>query len=350
MSNMFNMSTPVCNHLFVDREKELGQTLDWITLAPGNLIITGDRGIGKTSLAWKAILDAQDHIKSTLIVSETVYPFFRDGFDTFLSELGKQITVMIWQRVTGKSFSEIFSEALDFDEKKIEAKDTRALRRIYNLLSASQLTAKTSKMSQIGGNLVIKAETQEGLEKGMSRTAITNFEFLAIVDELKEIASRHGYTRIVVIADEFNYLHPSQQGDFVRTFFQILNAHSIVFGLIGVDIDPWSIPGFNQCVHTFIPLGPFDSVQHVHNLVTAGLRACDDPKLTEFLSSDAICTEIFEDSKGKPRLIQKFCSLFLSEIELSKEAKHFELAFTKAKRLMLEDLFREQEMLRRMRG
>lgn len=346
----FNMSSPVCDELFVDRDKELRQTMNWIASATGNLIISGERGIGKTSLAWKAVAETQDKAPNTLVIRETVYPFHGEGFDSFLSELAKQITATIWRRVTGNSFSELFSAALDSEERKIEPKGVRALRRIYNLLSASQFMATTSKMSKIGGKLLIDASSQEELEKGISRTSITSFEFMAIVDELKEVASRHGYSRIVVIADEFNYLRQSEQSEFIQRYFQILNARSIVFGLIGIDIDPWSMPGLRQCVETYIPLGPFDSVEHVHSLITAGLRGFDDRQIVDFLNSTEICAQIFGECKGNPRLIQAFCFSFLEDLELSRNPKNLRDVFERTRRMIIEQHFREQELLKQMRG
>jgi len=342
----FNMFSPVYDDLFVDREKELRQTLDWITSGTGNLIISGERGIGKTSLAWKAIADTKSHTAGTLVIRESVYQFHGEGFDTFLSELGKQITVTVWQTITGKTFSELFSEALDFEENKIESRDIKALRRIYSILSASQLTSKATKSSRIGAKLVVDAGTQEALEKGMARTAITSFEFLAIVDELKELAARRGYARIVVIADEFNYLLPSEQGDFIRIYFEVLNARRVIFGLIGMDLDPWTLPGINQCVETYIPLGPFDSVDHVHALVVAGLDGTADERLAEFLNSGDICAEMFAETKGNPRLIQRFCSEFMLQLEMNTGNRDFRAAFAKAKRRILEGRLREEEMMR----
>ncbi|MEW6619582.1 MAG: hypothetical protein AB1422_09680 [bacterium] len=346
----FNMSSPVYDDLFVDREKELRQTIDWLMSGTGNLIITGERGIGKTSLAWKTIADTEEKTKDTLIIRETVYQFHGEGFGTFLSELGKQITVSIWQLISGKSFSELFSGSLDFEKKKIESKNIKALRRIYNILSASQLSSKATEMGKIGGKLFIEAGLQEGLEKGMTRMAITNFEFLAIIDELKEIASRHGYSRIVVIADEFNYLHFSEQSDFVRTYFQILNSRNILFGLIGFNIDPWSVPGLSQCVETYIPLGPFESSDHVRQLVSVGLPQAENADIRNFLISEDVSQQIFTESKGNPRLIQAFCFNFMRELEVIEGSRDFSKAFELAKREIVEQVLRQEEMMKRFKG
>lgn len=343
------MSSPVYDDLFVDREKELHQTIEWLMTGTGNLIISGERGIGKTSLAWKTITDAKEKTKDTLVIRETIYQFHDKGFDTFLSEIGKQITVSIWQLISGKSFSQLFSESLNFEEKKIESKDVKALRRIYNILTASQLSSKATEMGKIGGKLFVEAGLQEELEKGMTRMAITNFEFLAIIDELKEIASRHGYSRIVVIADEFNYLLSSEQSDFIRTYFQILNSRKILFGLIGIDIDPWSVPGFSQCVETYIPLGPFESSDHVRQIVSVGLPQAEYADIRNFLTSEDVCQQIFTESRGNPRLIQAFCWNFMMELELIGESRDFSKAFEFSKRIIVEQVLRE-EMMKRFKG
>ena len=346
----FNMCGPVDGELFVNRDKELCQTVDWIVSGTGNLIISGERGIGKTSLAWKAIADTIDKRSGTLLMRETVCQFRGEGFETFLSELGKRITVTIWQSITGRSFSELLSDSLDFGENKIEPRDVTALRRIYSILSASQLTSKATKSSRIGGKLVIEAGTQEGLETGMVRTAITSFEFLAIVDELKELASRHGFPRIVVLADEFNYLLPSEQGDFVRSYFEVLNARSIVFGLIGIDLDPWVLPGLSQCVETYIPLGPFDSAEHVQALVRAGLRAETQGTVVDFLGSENICDEIFSETQGNPRLIQMFCCRFVEQLPEDSAMSDLQRLFEETRRQLAEQREREEEMMQRMKG
>lgn len=346
----FNSSSPVYDDLFVDREKELRQTVEWLMSGIGNLVISGERGIGKTSLAWKTISETKEKIKNTLVIRETVYQFHHEGFNAFLSELGKQITVSVWQLISGKSFSELFSASLDFEKKKIESKDVKALRRIYNILTASQLSSKATEMGKIGGKLFVEAGLQEGLEKGMIRMAITSFEFLAIIDELKEIASKHGYSRIVVIADEFNYLRSSEQSDFIRTYFQILNSRKILFGLIGIDIDPWSVPGLNQCVETYIPLGPFESSDHVRRLVSVGVPQAEQTNIRNFLTSEDICQQIFSESKGNPRLIQEFCWNFMIELEVIGESRDFSKVFEFAKRKIVEQVLREEAMMKRLKG
>ena len=346
----FNSSSPVYDDLFVDREKELRQTVEWLMSGIGNLVISGERGIGKTSLAWKTISETKEKIKNTLVIRETVYQFHHEGFNAFLSELGKQITVSVWQLISGKSFSELFSASLDFEKKKIESKDVKALRRIYNILTASQLSSNATEMGKIGGKLFVEAGLQEGLEKGMIRMAITSFEFLAIIDELKEIASKHGYSRIVVIADEFNYLRSSEQSDFIRTYFQILNSRKILFGLIGIDIDPWSVPGLNQCVETYIPLGPFESSDHVRRLVSVGVPQAEQTNIRNFLTSEDICQQIFSESKGNPRLIQEFCWNFMIELEVIGESRDFSKVFEFAKRKIVEQVLREEAMMKRLKG
>lgn len=344
------MARPVYDHLFVDRETELRQAIDWLVSGTGNLLISGERGIGKTSLAWKTIAETKERTKNTLVIRETVYPFRSEGFDTFLSELGKQIAVSMWHLISGKSFSELFSESLNFEKKNIESKDIKALRRIYNILSASQLSSKVAEMSKFSGRLIVEAGLQEALEKGMTRTAITSFEFLAIIDELKTIALKYGYSRIVVMADEFNYLLTSEQSDFVRTFFQILNSREMLFGLIGINIDPWSVPGLNQCIETYIPLGPFKSSDHVRQLVSAGLPGTEDADIRNFLHTEEISQQIFSESKGNPRFIQSFLCEFMHLLGTVDGSYDFPYTFELARRKLLETVLREEEMMRRIKG
>ena len=306
--NPFTPAAPVHDGLFVDREAELDTVISWLHGGHGSLVITGERGIGKSSLALKATDLAKGNLSDTHLIFTSVYKFHARSFDLLLSELALEICISIWQEILGGKFSDLFEDSFPTPGKTIEAKDAAIVKRIYNILKAASVSAKACYFKSLGGKFFVEGKLQETDEQQVSRKALTVYEFLALIDELKTVCSSYGRSRIVVVADEFNYLHESEQQKFLQDFFEILNSRKVLFVLIGVNLDSNVVPGFRQCVETTIQMGPFPSYEYTKELIVTGISSCPD---LEFFRTESFRDEDFklihEVAQGNPRIVQEFC-------------------------------------------
>lgn len=115
------------------------------------------------------------------------------------------------------------------------------------------------------------------------------------------------------VADECNYLTEAEQEGFLQDFFEVLNSRRVLIALIGVNLDPRAVPGFDQCVEKTIQLGPFASPEFTRKLIEEGVASRDDLGFFNTQSlTEARVARIHEASRGNPRIIQALCyRLFL---------------------------------------
>ena len=224
--------------------------LSWFSAGHGAFVLTGERGIGKTSLALKASRLAENATADTHILNTSVYKFHARSFDVLLPELALELCVSIWQKLYGGRFSELYEDSLPSAGKAIEKKHISDIKRIYNILKAASMSAKASYLRSIGGKALLEAKAEENDEVSASRKDLTIYEFLSLIDEMKVLCKAQGKRRIAVVADECNYLSTQEQQGFLQDFFEVLNSRRILFALIGVILISTPSPGWTNASST----------------------------------------------------------------------------------------------------
>lgn len=197
-NNPFTPASPTHNSLFVNRQDELSSMVSWFRSGHGALVVTGERGIGKSSLALKATDLAQIDAKQTHILYTSVYKFHARSFDVLLPELALEICISIWQELFGGTFSERYEGSLPSAGKTIESRHISSIKRIYNILKAASTSAKASYFKSFGGKAVIEGRIEEKDDRNVERKDLTVNEFLSLIDELKALCKVHGKNRIII--------------------------------------------------------------------------------------------------------------------------------------------------------
>lgn len=333
--NPFNPGTPVAPALFVNREVELRQLEHWRQSGTAHILVVGERGIGKTSLVRNAFQQGKADAANTLTLFRTMYPFYGRGFDAFFSDLLLEICNSIWQQLLGKQYSELLEEPSPLSRGG--SSEEALVRKIHRIATARTLTTRRSSDRHAGAKAVLEAGVSVTSESGQTRDSLRPFEFLELIGELQGLLNQHDRSRILVVADEFNYLPVGQNEEFFHILFETLRSKSIQFALVGFMVEPQGLPGLANFIESIVRLGPFD-IQATQQLfrVAHDRFAANGGKPSITFGQDTI-EVIHALTKGHPLWIQRTAGdCYRLAVERGQESVSAQLAATVHSRLELE--------------
>ena len=232
-----NLTDEEIRNIRVDRKEEVSDIIHLITNASENVLISGDRGQGKTFLTRLFQIDIEENFRDifTIRLDLTALHFMPDdSFPTrslpqlILDQLCKEV----WVKVLKKDYSDLLRknddpESLDFFKGKKEKKVVE----IHNILKREEKKIIQEYHSSLKANLGLGAETGSKMNQGWRNRGLQNFEYLELLKEIKSIVLKN-YNRIVIICDEANKLTDLEQEQILSNYLDFLGTNSFNFLLV----------------------------------------------------------------------------------------------------------------------
>jgi AAA+ ATPase superfamily predicted ATPase len=305
----FHVREIVPPELLVDRTEELQAIKDEMIRRKGNVLLVGKRGMGKTSLVHKAMHEMERERIMCVYIDLTI--FFGREVDTFLEEVLLRICYEVGEKIFGKSTSALL---LDLGQERSALKGKYAhFMSIFELARAKPLSQQFGRTANVGVTLPgIGAGITGTEERVVALTPLKSFEFINLVEELREICRGAKYERIIVFADEANRLAIQTSSDILQSYLDVFSSKQIQFLFVTNPEVLLHSPGVARAFARTIHLGPFRSIADVKTLLERYYSIeSQQPEIFTPFSEEAIA-KIWELSKGNPFLVQLLCDSALN--------------------------------------
>lgn len=296
---------PVDPAFFVERDEHLRVVMGYLLNEGMNVNISGIPGIGKTSFLLKLKKEIESSYPDNLVIHVNLLSFVeRENVDLARFFL-LTIADALWHEVFNSPYSELL-EILGRPDpvSSTFSKDKRTFLRIYRLLRSSRISSQIEQASEVGGNLVISGKRGE---KSASQYVISDlypFEFSRLLDELLPLLEKAGRSRIIILADESNYLNDQDAVGILRRNFDILLDRRIRYVFVTFEPAKNNYYESDKILHVGIRLEPFDDRIILEQLVDMYCSSFEDNSIK--FTTKAL-DEIWKQSEGHPRVIQSIC-------------------------------------------
>ncbi len=290
----------------VNRENDLNNCIETITDRFENLILFGERGIGKSFLIRLIELKLASEFPNFLSIylnmtglfskEEDKTKFDRININDFPRLILLEMCRTIWVDKFNKEYSELRSGLIE-DTSIFSKTSHKKIKSIYNFLMTSNREFHKSQVNEVGFSLAVKGGKKEEISHSWKENPIDSFEFFEYIKEFKkEILLKLGVNRILVICDESNHLSMSSQIELISKYGNLFSNHDIQMIFLS-DKDKFEngntkilADGFENIYH----LEGFKEVKHLKELASKYLAE-------EFEISDEALEILFHIFKGNPR-------------------------------------------------
>lgn len=306
----FQYCSIVDPRFFVDRNEEL--SIAWKALFRDrlNLLITGPRGIGKSSFLRKIMQEVSEQPNLKVLPVWLDMQAFHEGpFVNFLNELIERICTTIGTKVLKMNYSELLEDINKHpDLKQLTDKRKHSLFRIYRLVRSKRYDSVRKSLREVGASMIVSGKATESTEVSVQLHDITGYEFLMFIDELKQILIEKGYNTILALCDEANRLSEAINIDILQRYFEIFASKNIQFIFVAAPFAGSKIPEISNAFGCQIKLGKFLNSDCVEELVRCVLDDFDRHG-GKSIPFEKICYEkIYDVCEGHPRWMQCLCS------------------------------------------
>lgn len=297
------MSVPPA--LFVNRTKELEVIRNTVFRDCANVLVTGPRAIGKSSLLMKFL----DELKSN--PSAGIYPvwldmqcFFDGDLNDFLNEILERVCCRIWTGIFGRKYSDLYNQASKYGEDDLLKSETeKKLVQVYRIANSRHAQARKKHATEAGATLVASAKKSEETQRSHELQRVRGYQFLHLLEELKDLLSVKGYHSILMLCDEANRLSENINNDILLRYFEIFASRKVLFAFVSVPIVSDLYPAFGAHVQ----LGAFPSVSCVTELISLVFQDFESRGGKPIPFDDICHKRIFDICEGHPRWIQTLC-------------------------------------------
>ncbi|HRH50225.1 MAG TPA: hypothetical protein PLP23_15820 [Panacibacter sp.] len=323
----FNYQSPVKPPIFISRDLELDFLRKNILYNNESVILSGLNAVGKSStiLTFLSELTQNENSNRVKIFSVRIVmtQFYRSLQTDFLSIMTHEMVANIWTKVLRKDYSLLLEETfLNPGEESNISKHINKLKRIYKIVSSESLSSKGETFNEIGGKAIISGKISNTKEYSMTRKPLQTFEFMLLLDELMEILSDFGYTKILFFCDDLNHLPPNINYDLFSTYLDVFSSKQILFAFTANDIknnyDSSDVVDMNILINSFgknISIGPFSSKEEVNKLICNSLSQSE---VSEIEFDDDCQSQIFDITEGYPYFIARLCDNLFFEAYTNK--------------------------------
>lgn len=301
----FVHNEPVSPPIFAGRSKELMLMNKAVFDEGESFILFGNDAIGKSSIVktlHRKILSSKN--REILPVHISAFDFVRAVESDFLALATHRICTTIWTKLMNKSYSELIEETFFSAKSDLRSPEEKTLKRIYKIVTSVNLTSKGSLNREIGGKFILEGKYNESAEISNSRKPLESFEFLQLLDELKDIIKSYGFRSIVVFCDELNHLPENVNSNILRNYFDVFSSRLIQFVIVSVNPEDLYKADSKKLIDSFnysLEIKPFQNVSDVNELL---MNAIFKEQMT---IEKGVSDFLFEFTGGHPWWIQQIC-------------------------------------------
>jgi len=298
----FHVGSTVPVDYFVDRIQPTDDAIKFLTQRKGNVLIVGERKIGKTSFVSK--LRREMERNHALCVDVNLISYDEDP-GAFLKGILLLLCYEVGEKIFKKSASDLLF-ALGNSATVLTGNFGRFFQ-IYSL--ARTMSVSKRRRTSLGGTVKIPAlaETEGGLEteSQLEIGGVHPLEFIELARELMDICRKYKYESIIIFADEANRLAAQTSKEILRSYFDVFSSRNIQFVFVA-DISLIDYKPIENIFELTIKLTHFPDIHCIEELLGRYYREQLGQEYTQYFS-DAAIGKIWELSRGHPYLVQVLC-------------------------------------------
>lgn len=293
--------------LFVNRTQELEFLYQSLNIKGNNVLIHGERGIGKSSILGKLEYDIRNNkdLKTLPIIFNLLF-LQNCTINEFLNEILLQICYSMLSKLYNEKTSSLLNNIHRSDSKStiVNSKAKIRLYEIFRLLRSSRYQQKIGIFGEVGATFLATAKKRETAENTSEFNGLTNYEFLSIVDELNDIIRENGYTKMVLLCDEANHLTSSIQHDILSGYLEIFKSKKLQFAFVTISSMNNEVKNIDSAFEDRLVLKGFQNPNTVEELIERVYSKYSDEGGNPIPFEQGSTEIIFEKTKGNPRYIQ----------------------------------------------
>ncbi|WP_420630070.1 hypothetical protein [Candidatus Leptofilum sp.] len=281
----------------VDRIYELDELVKTITSNKGNVLLAGERRIGKSSLVRKA--QALLEMKKVLTIRIDIRGYDENP-EGFLEEILHILCYEIALKIFDKTPTDMLLALTEDKASTFKSKDFKKLFEIFKLLRVSNKTNVKNSSAQAGVNFLTigNAEANKSKQQSFAIGELTDYEFIHIAQELISICQKSGFRTVTVIADEANHLAVKANKEFLRHYLEVFTERKVLFVFV-TDISLIDYKPFKDIFDVTIKLTPFRNISDLNELLEKYVGADYNQIYPEI-----IVKEVWARGKGHPYISQ----------------------------------------------
>jgi histone H3/H4 len=277
--NPFQFSAPVClsiaelKAMRVDRADELLLCHHAIAMNRHNVLLYGERGVGKSFLVRLLQQEIEDRSPELFAASVNIAGLSeygnRDELASFSRAVLLQLCRILWTDLIRGSYLDL-RERLDETGREItlRGKPELTIQRVYSQLMFAQRQLRIQHLNSIGFSAGAKGERSEKATFDRQQSDILPFEFAEFAGELiAEVLEPRGKSRLILICDEANRLPLHKQEDLLERYLELFGSKQVQF-LFVAGLAPWEkTRNLPLCFETRVELKGFSGMAHTQELI-----------------------------------------------------------------------------------
>jgi len=314
MKSPFIVGGPVCGDRFIDRAEALNQIQRLIEYSYGNILIFGNRRLGKTSFC----LELVNRVKVPNSLVEYMSLPWGTELEASPTTFMQSVLLRIISRTALSLFSKKYSDLLlDLTKPQLFSGGYDRLLKLFDLARSCDRTVTRSVTKQVGAALVAKADLSEQQETRSGLGALTESEILALLEEVVELLGASKIRKFVLIIDEANKLTLAANSRLIRENLSLFSSKGLQFCFVATPQVLSSVPEAEELFHDKVEIRPFSDRASVRELTDHYLALIPIWHKPGTSFSDDAIDAIWKMSKGVPYNIQLLSSeSFLRAAEL----------------------------------
>jgi len=314
MTNLTNNPfTPWTSHktlipeLFINRESELDEAINYLCIENSNVRISGESGIGKTSFLNQLYYIISNEHKNCLTLKLDLFSVLARETIDLSQYFVLAIISKIWETIFKKDYADLMEEIKQPDEKILKSNEKGRIITLFKLLRSSKFNSSFEKGADIGAKLVFEGSVSTRSSSNFEFNGILPFELDNILIELVTILKNHNKEKIILLIDEANYLNIDSADKIIRKNFNLFLNEFLCYAFVTFSPSLKMSYEAEKIFHRDIIINPFDSLEIVSTLIIIYCDCGNKKNGSNIRFSKESIELIHIFSKGHPRTIQWIC-------------------------------------------
>jgi type II secretory pathway predicted ATPase ExeA len=307
ITHNFVIGLPVSGDSFVDRTQILRDVGELFSLSTGNILITGKRRAGKTSLCLKLreVARQTEHVMTELMSMDT--SFEQPEFFT------QAVLLRVIRGIAATLYSKKYSELLA-DLTKPKRSNYGQLLRLFDLARRGSSVASYTFQKEVGASALAQAKLVEIEKNERSLSRLSSVENLLLLEEVVELLRQQQISRFVLFVDEANKLTLEANSGIIRDNLALFSAQGMQFCFVTTPEVVAAAPAFQELFQHRVDVGAFDTIDAVNSLIQSCCNVDGRKAQPEEVFSTEAVDAIWRISRGIPFKVQQLCQRSLKKV------------------------------------
>ncbi len=271
--NLAADSIPHLREICVDRAEELNKLQHAIVDKRHNVLLYGERGVGKTfliRLLEQEIRDLDGEVFPALINLASLSAYGNeDEVASFPRAVLLQFCKVLWTDLLKMSYLDL-RERLDETGKELTLRREaeRIVQRVYTFLMTFHKRARTEFLHSVGFSAAAKGEIREKTTSDRQQSDVLPFEFAEFAAELiDKVLKPKGKNRVVIICDDANLMPLYKQEAILERYLELFSFKRVQFLFVAGHMSWERKTYIPSCFETRQELKGFPKKEHIYEMI-----------------------------------------------------------------------------------